>query len=203
MKIISHRGNGNKHKENTIEALNEALKKEYIDGVELDVRMTKDYKFVLSHEPFFSGKLIGINKYKNLKIPLLDDFLNSLSTDKIIMIDVKEEMGREEKLVSCLVKCLNKYNLNLYICSFNYKIIKLFKSKFKRGLIISSKINEDKIKNEFDFNSLHYKIINKKSEKETFVWTVNKEMNLPKCNIITDRPLDIYTFFFSSKMLPK
>lgn len=195
MKIISHRGNGNQYKENTKKAIIEALKYDYIDGVEFDIRMTKDHKFVLSHEPFYNGKVIAFTKFKYLKAEELNDLLSNIKTDKIIMIDIKEELKREKKLIFYLKKILKKYDLNFYICSFNYNLISLIGNSYKRGLIISSRLNENKIKNDFNFNSINYKMIDKKTSKETFAWTVNKRVKMP-CHIITDKPSLFCDFFF-------
>lgn len=43
--IISHRGNDKENfKENTILAIKNSLSKSYIDGVEFDIRLTRDKK---------------------------------------------------------------------------------------------------------------------------------------------------------------
>ena len=57
MKIIAHRGNDGIHKENSLEAIINSLNKKYVDGVELDVRLTKDKKLIINHDPFY---LLGI-----------------------------------------------------------------------------------------------------------------------------------------------
>ena len=66
MYVISHRGNNNhKYRENTLKSIKEVLNCDYIDGVEFDIRMTKDNKFVLSHSPIYKDDLI---KNKTLKL---------------------------------------------------------------------------------------------------------------------------------------
>ena len=68
MHFIAHRGLDNHdYQENTIKALKEALKQEYISGVELDVRMSRDNKFVIYHNMSYVKD--GIRKFiKNMKI---------------------------------------------------------------------------------------------------------------------------------------
>ena len=200
MKIIAHRGSIDGYKENTKEAILNSLKQDYIDGVEFDVRMTKDHKFIIHHDPFYEGKLISITKYKHLKkLPELEELLKKINSQKIIMIEVKEEIGKYKIVVYYLYRLLKKYNLNFYICSFNYKLMKFFLQKHPNivtGLIIGMKINEKNIKNDFDFNSLNYKCIDKATEKETFVWTINKQDELKfipnRFNIITDKSKLMY-----------
>lgn len=200
MKIISHRGNGGKNKENTKESVLEMLNEDFVDGVEIDIRMTVDHKFVLCHNPFYEGKLISLTKYKKIKqLDNLENLLKNIQSQKIIMLDIKEEIGKYKLVVYYLYKILKKYNLNLYVCSFNHNLMNHFLKKhpnITNGLIIGMKLNEDKIKNDFDFNSLNYKCINKITPKETFAWTINNKSglkNIPdNCNIITDNPKEIY-----------
>ena len=54
MKIIAHRGIHDKYKPNTKEALLQALNESYIDGIELDIRITKDKKIVIIHDPIIN-----------------------------------------------------------------------------------------------------------------------------------------------------
>ena len=69
-------------------------------------------------------------------------------------------------------------------------------SNLKCGLIISPKINENNIKNNFDFNSINYNYSKNIPAKETFRWTINSEEELNKIknteNIITDNTAKIY-----------
>ena len=65
MKIIAHRGNDNIHKENSLEAITNSLNSKYTDGVEFDIRFTKDYKFIVHHDFFYQGHFIKKNKSKS------------------------------------------------------------------------------------------------------------------------------------------
>lgn len=207
MKIISHRGNGvSKYKPNTKEAILTALNTNYIDGVEFDVRITKDKKIVILHDFIIdfvsdgSGFVKNMN-YKKLlkynfgtfdnpsKISLLDDVLSSVNTNKIILIEIKEETDNYE-IVDIVYKIISKYNLNIYIASFNYNLIKYFKTKYNKcGLIIGLGLNTKKLYNHFDFNIVSYNYRNRVDKKETFLWTINEvKGDLSKYNIITDKP---------------
>ena len=48
--VAAHRGFSSKCVENTVQAISEAASQPYIDSIEIDVRMTKDGCFVLSHD---------------------------------------------------------------------------------------------------------------------------------------------------------
>lgn len=185
MKVIAHRGNDGIHRENSMEAILNSLSKDGIDGVEMDVRMTKDGKLILNHDPFYLGRLIKetkLNKLLKLGLNSLDEVLNRISGNKIIMLDIK--VDDVDKMIRVLGKLLNKYNLNFYICSFNYDFVRRFKYD-KVGIIISRILNVKHI-DEFDFNSINYLYKGRVFKKETFWWTVNDKNNFKGENIITD-----------------
>lgn len=196
MKLIAHRGNDGIHKENSLEAIINSLNKDYVDGVEFDVRLTKDKKLIINHDPFYKGFLIShTNSIKLQKLGLnrLEEILENVKSDKIIMIEIKVDK-RINQMIKVLNKVLKKYKLNYYICSFNYDFIKKLKD-LKKGLIISLKINEKYLNNSFDFNSVNCLYSKKLPNKETFRWTVNSIEELKKVkkeNIITDYPLKMY-----------
>ena len=125
--FIAHRGlvkNG--IKENTIEAFVAAINSDKYIGFELDVRTTKDNELVVYHDLLYKGKLVKKTLYKELKkdnIPKLSDVLK-LDTNKIIMIEIKD-YNIDLKKLSLL---LNNYNYkNLYVMSFNNKVLKKLK----------------------------------------------------------------------------
>lgn len=196
MYLISHRGN-NKHKyiENTYEAINSSLKEEYIDGVEFDIRKTKDNKFVLSHSMFNKEKIIENNKLKDLKLEELENTLKKIKTNKIIIIDLKYERFKYKKYAYYLNKILKKYKyLNIYLCSFNYDLILYIKKryKYKSGLIISNILNKYKDYNSFDFISVNYRTY-KQFKNALMIWTINDKTTLKKYQnekvyVITDKP---------------
>lgn len=201
MKIIAHRGNDGIHKENSLEAIINSLNQKYIDGVELDVRLTKDKKLIINHDPFYNGYYIShtnIIKLQKLGLNTLEEVLSNVNNNnKIIMIEVKTSDKEIKQMTKTLIKTLNKYHLNYYICSFNYDFLNTFKksSNFKAGLIISAQINTKHINNNFDFNSVSILYHKKIPSKETFRWTVNTQKELDKINktenIITDNPLEL------------
>lgn len=195
MKIIAHRANNNhKYKENTIEGIIDSLNKDYIDGVEFDIRLTKDKYFVLYHNATYKDNLIK-NKYlKDLKLDELNNVLKNIKSNKIILIDIKCEEGNYKEMSDYLIKVLKKYKkLNIYLCSFNYEMCLYLKekTKYKVGLLISNLINKNKNIKPFDFISINYKIY-KDINKDTFVWTINKKELFKKflnkkVYIITDK----------------
>ena len=128
--LIAHRGLYNENiRENTISAFDNAFKNGY-DGIEIDVRLTKDNIPVVIHDSFISRVSNGQGRikdytYKELlnfnfgitkdeKIPTLEKVINRYK-NKIIIIELKEKID--------IVKYLNNNN-KYYISSFNYDYIK-------------------------------------------------------------------------------
>lgn len=199
MLIIAHRGNDEIKKDNSKKAIINSLNKEYIDGVEFDIRLTKDKRFILNHDPFYKTFFINNTTSKTLikhGLDTLDDILNMIKSNKILLIEVKVE-DNIKKTSKYLNRVLRRYNLNYYICSFNYNFINYFNKKYnyKCGLIIGKNINKNHIINNLSFNSISYKYKGEIPNKETFYWTINniKEINNKK-NIITDKPKEIYNY---------
>ncbi|MDD3895564.1 MAG: glycerophosphodiester phosphodiesterase family protein [Bacilli bacterium] len=144
MIFIAHRGLYNEQiGENTISAFDNAFHNGF-EGIELDVRKTKDNQVVVIHDSFISRVSNGFGLIKSLtyqqllkydfgksyieRIPLLKEVINRYN-NKIILIELKE---------SILIKELNLNNKNMYyISSFNYDYIKdIPKSKqYKKGII--------------------------------------------------------------------
>ena len=59
--LIAHRCLDNhNYKENSILAAINTLNKEYIDGIEIDLRFTKDKKIVMYHNLLYNLKSLGI-----------------------------------------------------------------------------------------------------------------------------------------------
>jgi|GEM_PF-2303675 len=111
--IISHRCNGFGHPENSLVALDAALGSS-VDMVEIDIRLTKDSRWVVMHNPFLTERRktlrVHEHQYSVLKAEaaLLDTMLARIArlkrgVTKTIMIDVKD-VGGERSLVAMLRK---------------------------------------------------------------------------------------------------
>ena len=135
MNLIAHRGLWNKTiKDNSYEALKNGLESNKYIGIECDIRTTCDNKFIIYHNILYKGNLVRNTYYKEMKdISLLEDLLK-IKTDKILLLEVKENDINKTKLL----KLLNKYNHNYYLMSFNNKVIEELKnlnSKYKYGVL--------------------------------------------------------------------
>lgn len=213
IKFISHRGNDVSiaYPENSKEAILEVLRRDYISGVEFDVRMTKDKKIVVVHDNNIAmssngtgliskTKLKDLEKYNfgtitsPLKISTLESVLLEINSDKEIIIEIKEETRHFKKLVNVIYNIISKYqNLNIKICSFNYELVKYFKAKHPDiivGLLIGIKKNLNSEDEKFDFYSVS--IVNYKkylNHNDLYIWTINDKALLD--DILKDNYRDL------------
>ena len=181
MKYIIHRGiTSNIIKENTYQSIKKAIKDKNTVGVEFDIRLTKDSIIVLSHNSTINFNIIENMNYldiiKEKYLTTLDKIL-SIDTDKILLIDIKVK-NNYKKFGNILIKYLKDYNRNIYLCSFNKKIIKYLRNKLKYKLSYIL-FNYKKTNNDFIMINTNGISNIKIEDKEIFLWTIsnNKELN--------------------------
>ena len=197
--LIAHRGLNNKrYKENTLIAAKEALSYNYIKGIEVDIRLTKDKKLVVIHDMTINRTSNGSGFVKNMtlkelknynfgnkevvsRISTIKDFLRIIPKDKLILLEIKHDNDNEEEFIKCFYKAIRKFlDKNIYIMSFNESIIKKLKAKYnflKCGLLISTIINAFYINDNFDFIAISSYSVKKVKDykKEIFVWALNSK----------------------------
>lgn len=162
-KLISHRGIHNKLiKENSYDAINNALKSNKYCGVEFDVRVTKDHEFILFHNATNNNKLIKNTNYKELPkyVPKLESILK-INSKKIFLIEIKNINNEYNKLIKILSKYKNK---NIYVMSFSNKIINklnISNRSYKLGVLNYILNTLDNIK-ELDFVGILNSLLNEK-----------------------------------------
>lgn len=162
MIIYSHRGESKYAPENTMSAFYLA----YLlncDGIECDIRKTKDNKLVVIHDKTInrtsngSGNVseytlselkkynFGNKKYSDEKIMTLDEFLKNFANKNIkLFLEVKEK-----NCETLIWNIISKYNLaNITIISFDYDILEKFRKiskALKLGWLVYD-INEKNVK---------------------------------------------------------
>jgi glycerophosphoryl diester phosphodiesterase len=213
VKVIGHRGASEDAPENTLSSVKESFK-QGSDGVEIDIRLTKDNHVVCIHDKNSlrtSGEFLIISetklnalkkldvgswkskKWKNERIPLLEEVLKVIPDKKEIFIEVKT--GTE--IIEPLINALNRSNINLSdvsIISFNREVIKKIKSRMSEitgNLLIAfdpevnleqglgdllKSINADGVgaQNHQNLNSSLVKEVHN-LRKKIHVWTVNDQ----------------------------
>lgn len=187
---IGHRGTNVDADENTIGAFNKVIKVG-ADHIEFDIRMTKDNKFIVMHNPSIdeltddSGYIKDFTydelkkiKTKNSKeeIPSLEKVFDEFKKNKKIkfIIDIKER-----GISSKVLEIANKKQIlnNCILCSANFKDLLLAKKKFPESKIcyviyrkkilinVINKIQTNKMPFKIDMLSLAYNLIKKSITK--------------------------------------
>ena len=198
-KIIAHRGVTRNEQENTLPAFQEAFS-EGADGLEIDVRLSKDEKPIIFHDEdtsrlFQKSLEIKNTTYSELKslgnienrIPLLDEVLDFLPKNKHCFIEIKSDANT----VLFLDKLKIEKN-NITFLSFDKNVIAALKNRFpnkmafqnfhtlqierygiKKVLEFYKKGNSDGLS--IDIRDLSNKTIDKLLEKkiDLIIWTLN------------------------------
>lgn len=200
MNLIAHRGLHSKNtKENTLEAIELGNKHVDIDGVEIDVRLSKDNKVVVIHDEYIDVVSNGRGRTNEMSLERLKRFnygtvvkpstINSLSEvlDKIspqtlFIIELKDEREKNDILASKVIEIVNNYPLlNIWLKSFSLDIVNYLKRYSNRPVgILINEFNKDLLNLDFDFYSISQHVItndivNNKLEdrKAVMVWTIN------------------------------
>lgn len=181
--FIAHRGlYDNNIKENTIEAFDNAFRNGY-QGIEFDVRITKDKVPVILHDSFLSrvfeeqGLLRNFTyqelRNKNIDIPKLEDVINRYQ-NKVMIIELKEKID--------ITKYLENPKNEYYISSFNYDYVAYLKksSNYKLGVInyvLNSGVDYSKLDFIMILDSIYNKKLFKFKELEIIIYGVVGNIN--------------------------
>ncbi|NJN86479.1 MAG: glycerophosphodiester phosphodiesterase [Leptolyngbyaceae cyanobacterium SL_7_1] len=125
--IIAHRGVTQVERENTIAAFTAALALR-VDGVELDVRRTRDGVLVVHHDPTVHGQVIAELSRMELQaiaphIPTLEAVLDVCGDRLWVDVELKEA-GYETEVVQQLQ---SRSTANLVITSFHSPVVQTVK----------------------------------------------------------------------------
>ena len=177
MKYIIHRGITNNYiKENSYCAIKRALNDINSSGVEFDIRLTKDNKIVLSHDSINIENSNYSDIIKKKYLNTLDNILN-INTSKILLIDIKVR-NNYKRFAKEIIKYLSTTkNKNIYLASFNKKIIRYLKKKtnYKLGYITFKNAKNNNHFEVINFITLSKDNINKYPTKEIFLWTIHNK----------------------------
>ncbi len=189
--ILGHRGFSKKYPENTILSFSKAIEAG-ADGIELDVRLTKDNVPVVFHDEDLS-RLFGIKKKirdmnlrdlkklrfpMNQEIPTFKEVLERIPRDIFINVEIKD-VEATEKIIELLS---NRKKSNTLISSFHLEALKIVDeiSDFRYALL-EEKPDEKVYK--LDFYSINlaidffkeYKNVLDEIDKNIVFWSFDDE----------------------------
>ena len=211
--IFAHRGASKYAHENTFEAFDKAVEMR-CDGIELDIRKTKDNVIIVHHDPSLKHPRRTIKKmtYKEIQkrneiseysIPTFDETCKHLAGKIALDVELKET-GYEQLVVETALRYFDREYL--LFTSFKKKSLNAIKELDESllcGYLISPK-NRIYFKNidRFDYLLPHYSLCTKrfldklrKIGKPIIVWTLDKPERGHKlfekgiCGIITNDPM--------------
>lgn len=169
--VFAHRGSKGTHPENTLAAFKEAIRVN-VDGIELDIQLTKDKELVVIHDgdvnrttdkeglvqeftlleikELDAGSWFDV-QFKDEKIPTFAEVLELLVATKyagFLNIEIKTDEYDYDGIEGKIYQCLHSYDLscNIIFSSFNMetmeRMIKI-DSKYPKSVIV--KKSEKKI----------------------------------------------------------
>jgi len=221
MLIFAHRGASATEPENTLRSFKKA-EEVGVDGIELDVRQSKDGQIVVFHDRTLH-RLFGIDKEvsdltvaelkeisKTREIPTLEEVLNNIHSDLNIEIKVR---GIEDKVLSIIKNFPHKVLISSFYPGVLKKIraldgnIHLGLNFLKEELTIESvisflvrKVKLHSIHVEDKYISSATVILLRLLAKDVYVWTVNSREEYGRMKklgvdgIFTDYPELIKSF---------
>ena len=149
VKIIAHRGASENAPENTLSSISEAWAQS-ADGVEVDIRMTKDSELVCIHDnntlrTAGNDAIVEETNFRKLRemdvgawrgkewmnelIPLLSEVMDLIHEDKKLFIEVKNGIQAVQPLGEILEN-YSELHKNISVVSFNEEVITQIKQKF-------------------------------------------------------------------------
>lgn len=212
---IAHRGNSSESPENTRASFKQALELG-ADFIELDVFLTKDSVPVVIHDDNLSRLTNGKSnaqvkdltfeeiqklevgewfqsEFAGEKIPTLKEVLLLVKGKAGVMIEVKEELGREEEIAMRVVRVLEEVGSDpgdfpFYVASLSKKILQLIRQERPSQMLVSVVEDEPSFWNHMSavfpgviafsseyFSKLPIEFIEqlKVSKRKIWVWVVN------------------------------
>lgn len=147
MKFIAHRGYSLEYPDNSLQAIQKAISKQYY-GVEIDIQMCKTGEIVLFHDIYINDSFIGdltVDKLKDLGIITLCDVYTQVPEiqNTKLFLDIK---GNDTSIIKNLEEFYrHRDHSNVYFCSFNRQLLRLLDNKFKKGSTFETIFNSGEL----------------------------------------------------------
>jgi glycerophosphoryl diester phosphodiesterase len=135
MKYIAHRGYSLRYRDNSIQAIYEALERGY-DGIEIDIQLCKSGEIVLFHDVYIEDGFIEDMTFDELKtkgVHSLKEVYDTLPSIRrtTMFLDIK---GNDPAIITALLLFYEHESLeNVFFCSFNRKILYGLPERYKKG----------------------------------------------------------------------
>jgi glycerophosphoryl diester phosphodiesterase len=182
MKYIAHRGYSLRHRDNSVEAIREALERKY-DGVELDIQLCKTGEIVLFHDVYLENTFVADMTLEDLKfkgvcsLKEVYDALPHIRRTRVIL-DIK---GCDPSIVTSLIHFYANESVDdIFFCSFNRKILYGLPDYFQKGSTF-----------ETTFENIEYDTITRDLKAVVLHWTCLDHGFIAYCK---SRGILVYTY---------
>lgn len=135
MKYIAHRGYSLRHRDNSIEAIHEALERGY-HGIELDIQQCASGEIILYHDVYIDDQFVNDMTFEELKsknvcsLKEVYDTLPSIRRTRLFL-DIK---GDQPSIITELIQFYENESVeNIFFCSFNRKLLYGLPGRFQKG----------------------------------------------------------------------
>jgi glycerophosphoryl diester phosphodiesterase len=182
MKYIAHRGYSLTHKDNSIEAIREAVHRGY-DGVEIDVQLCGTGELVLYHDVYIEDYFVGevpLEKLKEMGVCSLRDVYDQVPQIRKtpLIVDIKgSDLSIAKKLE---IFYRGESPIHTTFCSFNRKIVYNLPEHFKKGSTF-----------ETTFHPSEYGVITRGLDAVVLHWTCLDHDFIEHCR---GRNIKVYTY---------
>jgi glycerophosphoryl diester phosphodiesterase len=144
MKCIAHRGYSIKYEDNSIEAIRQAIHRDY-DGVEIDVQLCGTGELVLHHDVYLGDHFVADMSLEQLRekgVCTLRDVYDQIPDIRrtLLLIDIK---GDNLSIVGALMEFYKtEPTRDVIFCSFNRKILYSLPYGFQKGSTFETTFHE-------------------------------------------------------------
>ena len=206
--VIAHRGDTKNAAENTLPAVEAALRSD-IDGIEVDLRLTRDGEIVVFHDEDLRrladspvrierSNLARLKEFRlgNSGIPTLEELLDLVRDRKLLNLEIKTVRWTDRRLEKRLVDLLRAFRLSdsVLISSFHplpLRRLKKIAPQLARGYLFQDKLFLHQRLMLFvkpfsvnaPFSRLSPSLLDAvhKAGRRFFIWTVNDENDMKRC----------------------
>ena len=182
MKCIAHRGYSLQFRDNSIEAIREAVHREY-DGVEIDVQLCGTGELVLHHDVYIDDYFVGelsLQKLKEMGVCSLREVYDQVPEIQatLLLIDIK---GCDLSVVKALETFYESEPMgDVIFCSFNRKILYNLPEHFQKGSTFETTFHENE-----------YEMVTKGLYAVVLHWTCLDHDFVQYCR---ERGIQVYTY---------
>jgi glycerophosphoryl diester phosphodiesterase len=189
MKYIAHRGYSLKYRENTVIAIQEAIRNNY-DGVEIDVQLCKSGEIILYHDIYIDNYFVCDLTYTELSdkgVYSLQEVYEQIPEleHTLLIVDIKGNNLAICNTIELFYR--NKSTEKVFFCSFNRNLVFNLPTTFLKGATFESTFTRDE-----------YDIVTKDLDAVVLHWTCLDHTFIRYCKNV--KRIGVFTYTHKEDM---